>query len=200
MFSFKKGLVCVLTADAVRSVLFLSCAFTLYPFRPLILLPVCHCLLPVSSPLCFLVLAMCSSVYPCLVLLFCVPVSPPLICSQLLVCLLSCFVSPVLLIPLVVPLLFPCPLVVLGPFTCVFLSVSPFWYLSRVFLVFRAGSEVLVWWERCCVLYSCILAHIPSLTYFCVLMFFALPVLGLLSWGVFGILSFCLLIFCAFCK
>src|SRR4029434_7024383 len=42
----------------------------------------------VSSPLCFLVPAMCSSVYPCLVLLFCVPVSPPLTCSPLLVCLL----------------------------------------------------------------------------------------------------------------
>ena len=74
----------------------------------LLWLPVCHCLLPVSSPLCFLVPAMCSSVYPCLVLLFCVPVSPPLTCSQLLVLLIPLFSSLCLVILFTLLYLNPC--------------------------------------------------------------------------------------------
>ena len=146
MFSFKKGLVCVLTADAVRSVLFLSCAFTLYPFRPLILLPVCHCLLPVSSPLCFLVPAMCSSVYSCLVfLLFCVPVSPP---PSHLFPIISLFVSLIcfsciLLIPLVK---FTC-LVICFPLLVFKLSLS---CVSRGFISLSMVRE-----SVSCFLYAC---------------------------------------------
>ena len=82
------------------------CAFTLYPFRAFIMiLSVCHCFLPVSSPLCVLVPAMCFPVFvmpcafPCLFIyakcfLVVVPVSPPLTCSQLWICLFSWLVSP----------------------------------------------------------------------------------------------------------
>ena len=94
--------------NSVRSVLCLSSAFTLYPFCPLMLLLVCHRLLPVSSPLCLIVPAICSSVYPCLVFLFCVPVSPPLTCSQLLVLLIPLFSSLCLVILFTLLYLNPC--------------------------------------------------------------------------------------------
>ena len=78
-------------------------AFTLFPFRSFMLLPVCHCFLPVSSPcaslfppcafLCLFVYAMCSLV----VVRVSTPHLFPII--TLFVCLI-CF-SCVLLIPLV---------------------------------------------------------------------------------------------------
>ena len=89
------------------------------------------------SGLCFLVPAMCSSVYPCIVFLFFVPVSPPLTCSQLLVLLIPLFSSPVSCY-LVYPLVFkPClPL-------CLCCILCAVWFDSRsLFLIPCLTSEL----------------------------------------------------------
>src|SRR4029434_10104722 len=109
------------------------------------LLPVCHCLLPVSSPLCFLVPAMCFPVFVCSchVPSCCCPCfHPSPVPNHHPVCLSDWFLLCPVNSPCLVHLcLIVCPALIV--LTCPSLSVV---YMVCVFLFLVASSYCYEWW------------------------------------------------------